>query len=106
MPWYPMICHKCNVEFEDLFSAQAPVPTLCPNPECGADGYIQRLIPDVVYGRVPLTGQELKQQVKKDTAKLRSKVAKDENVKANMVGEEKYNQHVVAMDKLKDTYKN
>ena len=37
---------------------------------------------------------------------MRAKVSKNENVKANMVGEEKYNQHVIAMDKLKETYKN
>lgn len=105
MPFYDLLCKKCNVEFEDFFSAHAPVPTLCPNSECQADGYIQRLIPSVVHGRVPLAGQELKKQIKKDTASLRSKVAKDENVKANMVGEEKYQQHVVAMEKLKETYK-
>lgn len=105
MPFYDLICHRCNVEFEDFFSAHAPVPTLCPNPECGIDGYIQRLIPAIVYGRVPLTGQDLKKQIKKDTASLRREVATNENVKANMVGEAKYQEHVVAMDKLKQTYK-
>lgn len=105
MPFYPLLCKICNVEFEDFFSAHAPVPTLCTNPECGIDGYVQRLIPDVVHGRVPLTGRDLKASIKKETAALRNKVATNENVKANMVGEAKYQEHVVAMDKLKQTYK-
>jgi putative FmdB family regulatory protein len=103
MPWYEHSCGNCNEEFEDLYSAQSPIPTLCPN--CGVDGQVKRLIPSIVHGRVPLTGHELKQQIKKDTASLRAKVATNENVKANIVGETKYNEHVVSMNKLKDTYK-
>jgi hypothetical protein len=105
MPFYDLKCLRCNVVFEDFFSATSPVPTLCTNPECGADGYIQRQIPDVVYGRVPLTGQDLKKQVKKDTAALRREVATNENAKANMVGEAAYEKHVVALEKRKDDHK-
>jgi hypothetical protein len=105
MPWYPLLCKICNVEFEDFFSAHAPVPTLCTNPECQADGYIQRLIPDVVHGRVPLTGSDLKKSITKERNQMRDKINKDENLKANIVGESAYENHVVAQQKLKDTYK-
>lgn len=104
MPFYDHLCSACGEVFEDFYSAKKDPPTICQL--CGVDGYVQRQIPDVVHGRVPLTGQELKQQIKKDTQSMRAKVSKNENVKANMVGEEKYNQHVIAMDKLKETYKN
>jgi len=103
MPWYPHECLACHEEFEDLYSAQSPIPTLCPN--CGVDGQIKRLIPSVTYGRVPLTGQDLKKQVKKDTAALRREIATNENAKANMVGEAAYEKHVKAIEKRKDDHK-
>jgi len=103
MPFYTMLCHACNHEFEDFFSAKAPVPTLCPN--CNVDGYVQRLIPSIVYARVPLTGQDLKQQIKKEAAQIKAQVSTNENLRANIVGEQKYEQHVKATEKLKETYK-
>ena len=103
MPWYEHECGACNKEFEDLYSAQTPVPTLCPN--CGVDGQVKRLIPAVVYGRVPLTGRELKQSIQKQSAQIKEKVRTNEDLRANIIGETKYEEHVQAQQKIKDTYK-
>lgn len=103
MPVYEHFCGNCNEEFEDIYSAQSPVLTLCPL--CGVDGKVKRQIPSIVHGRVPLTGQELKQQLKKDSVSIKNKIKKDENLKANIVGEQKYEQHVQAVEKLNATYK-
>lgn len=103
MPWYEHECLACHEEFEDLYSAQSPIPTLCPN--CGVDGQIKRLIPSIVYGRVPLTGGDLKRQIQKESAQIKNKVKNDENLRANIIGETVYEQHVSAQQKIKDTYK-
>ncbi len=103
MPFYDHFCGNCGEIFEDFYSAKKDPPTVCQL--CGVEGKVQRQIPDVVYGRVPLTGQDLKKQVKKDTAALRKEVATNENAKANMVGETAYQKHVVAIEKRKDDYK-
>ena len=103
MPWYLHECLACNEEFEDLYGVTSPIPTLCPN--CGVDGQIKRLIPTIVYGRVPLTGSDLKKQITKERNQMRDKVNKDENLKANIVGESAYEKHITAQQKLKDTYK-
>jgi|SRR6266581_2288832 len=103
MPIYGHICLACNEEFEDIYSSKAPVPTLCPN--CGIDGQVKRQIPEVVHGRVPLSGQELKQQITKERNNMHAKVAKDENLRANIIGETAYEKHLTAQEKLKDTYK-
>lgn len=103
MPNFSHLCHACKEEFDDLYSSHAPVPTLCPL--CGVDGQVQRVIPSVVHGRVPLTGSDLKRQVMKESKEIKSKVAKDENLRANIMGESKYEEVLTAQKKLNDTYK-
>lgn len=103
MPWYEHECLACHKEFEDLYGTTAPIPTICPN--CGVDGQIKRLIPSIVHGRVPLTGQDLKKQITKERNNMHTKVAKDENLRANIIGETVYEKHLTAQEKLKDTYK-
>lgn len=103
MPFYDHFCKNCNEIFEDFYSAVTPPPTICQL--CGVDGYVQRQIPAVVYGRVPLTGGDLKRQIQKESAQIKNKVKSDENLRANIIGETAYEQHISAHQKIKDTYK-
>lgn len=103
MPFYDHFCKNCNEIFEEFYSAKKDPPTICSL--CGVDGYVQRQIPDVVHGRVPLTGGELKKQITKERNQMHDKVNKNENLKANIIGEAAYEKHLTAQEKIKDTYK-
>lgn len=103
MPFYDHKCFQCEGIFEEFYSAKNDPPTTCSL--CGVDGYVQRQIPDVVHGRVPLTGQELKKSITAARNNMHSKVAKNEDLRANIIGETAYEKHLTAQEKIKDTYK-
>jgi putative FmdB family regulatory protein len=103
MPFYDHYCDACKEIFEDFYSAVKDPPTVCQL--CGVEGKVQRQIPAVVHGRVPLTGRELKQSIQKQSAQIKEKVRTNEDLRANIIGETAYEGHVQAQQKIKDTYK-
>lgn len=103
MPEYLHECKACKKEFEDTYSIHKDPPTLCPL--CGMDGQVKRLISDATFGKVLLSGTDLTSQIKKERSKLRNKIKNDENTKANVIGEDKYQQHVTDTERIKERYK-
>ncbi|HVI40236.1 MAG TPA: zinc ribbon domain-containing protein [Anaerovoracaceae bacterium] len=88
MPVYEHICDECEHEWDDIYSWRDPIPTVCP--ECGTEGKVRRLISLPSNGVVQLQGHELKAKLRADAVKFKSDVRKDENLLANIVGENKY----------------
>jgi len=89
MPTYLHECLKCTEEFEDFYGINAPLP---PCPKCGDEGEVRRLICGTNKGQVTLTGQDYTNKVKADTAQLKRDVRTNENLRANLIGENRYNQ--------------
>lgn len=103
MPFYDHECGNCNQIFEDFYSMVTPPPTVCPL--CGKNGKVKRLISDSYAVRVPLMGIEKTIQMKKDAAKFSQLARTNEEVKANIAGEEAYNKIKTNQDKLTKEYK-
>lgn len=87
MPTYLHECLKCTDEFEDFYSTTAQIP---PCPKCG--GEAKRLICGTTKGKVELTGADWAAKVKGDTQQLKRDMRTNENLRANLVGESRYNQ--------------
>ncbi len=104
MPTYEHKCEACNQEFELEYKMVDPVPTVCPL--CGTDGKVKRLISNLCSGRVLLTGQDLKDKVKQDTVALKNEIARNENVRANYMGETQYHNMQNAMSEARYIRKN
>lgn len=100
MPFYDHFCSSCNQEFEEFYSVTKDPPTVCSL--CGSEGTVKRLISDVVMGTVKLEGRELKEHITKEREKIRHQVKKDENLRANIVGESKYNEILNNNKKIRD----
>ncbi len=90
MPTYEHFCKACNKEFEDSYSIKAEPPNICPL--CNTKGKVKRLISSCA-GRVELGHAEFKQKAKEDANSLRRELRKNENLKANIVGEDYYNKY-------------
>lgn len=93
MPIYEHKClaDECGYEWEDMYKISTDAKdVLCPN--CKTVGKAKRLISLVAPGRVELTGQELQQQLKVDAKKMKARAAQDENYRASLIGEDKYNE--------------
>jgi len=103
MPEYEHECTACNQEFELTYSIKADPPTLCPL--CGVDGHVKRLISSDIHGKVNLSGTDLTNQMKTDRNKMRQKVKTDEKVRANLVGESNYQEHVSNTERIENRYK-
>jgi putative FmdB family regulatory protein len=103
MPFYDHLCEACNYEWEDFYSMTTNPPTICPS--CNTEGKCKRLISDSYSVRVPLTGQELKEKIKKERKEIASKINKDENLKANVVGESAYHEHKLTEKTISDNLK-
>ncbi len=89
MPTYEHQCEKCGHIWEDLFSSyKSPVPEECP--ECKEVGCIKRLV-SWCSGTVELTGREFSDKLRSDTQKLKQEARSNENLRANLIGEDKYN---------------
>lgn len=98
MPTYEHACGNCNKEFEDIYGMMAPVPTLCPL--CGHDGKVVRLVSGGSgKGIVTLSGNEFKAKLKEDGRKLKQAALKDEKVLSNLIGETKYQDNTVKLEK-------
>ena len=107
MPTYLHICNAehCNHEWEEFYSMKDDPPTICP--KCKIEGKVQRLISGGSgRGIVELTGNELKAKVKQDAAEYKNRAMKDQNLRANLVGEDSYQRNVVRNEAIsKDRYR-
>jgi putative FmdB family regulatory protein len=103
MPFYDHECQECKHIWEDFYSARKDPPDTCP--QCGVVGKVMRLIPNNICVRVPLTGQDLKNQIKQDAEKMRHQMATDEKFAANFEGESVYENKINAKKTLEDNLK-
>ena len=88
MPCYEHECEACGHVWEDLFSShKSPVPEECP--ECKVKGKVKRLM-SWASGTVELTGHERTMKAYNEGKAIARDAKKNENVLANIVGEEKY----------------
>ena len=87
---YEHLCEACNHEWEDIYKLKDPVPDTCPS--CNTKGQVKRLI-SWSAGRVELSGHEYQQHIKEEAQKLKREASQNENVMANLVGEDKYNKN-------------
>lgn len=102
MPTYEFLheVDNCKHEWEEFLSMSAPLPACCP--KCNAAGNIKRLISGGSgRGIVEIQGQELVDKCKADAKKIKADAAKDEKVYANLLGEQRYQDLQVKMDKQK-----
>ncbi len=102
MPTYEFLhdVEGCKHEWEDFRSITAPDPTSCP--KCGAEGNIIHLVSGGSgKGTVELYGQELVDKLKGDAQKIKQEAAKNENVYANLLGDDKYQALQSRMDQQK-----
>ena len=90
MPGYEHRCVNidCNHEWEDFYSIKAEPPSVCP--KCNMKT-AQRLISGGSgKGIMYQTDDEFKASMKGEVEKIRSRAAKDENYKANLIGESRW----------------
>lgn len=92
MPTYLYFCSECNEEFEEMHSITI-VLEHCPKcKENGKETKVKRLIASATPGTMELTGYELSDKVKADVKQLKKDMSKSENLYANMLGHDKYQQ--------------
>ncbi|KKN70816.1 hypothetical protein LCGC14_0427080 [marine sediment metagenome] len=99
MPTYEHLCNACEYEWEEFYSIVKDPPTLCP--ECKMDGKVKRLISGGSgRGIVILTGHDLSAHCKAEGRKIARQAMKDENLKANLIGEEKYHNQLLQTSQI------
>jgi putative FmdB family regulatory protein len=96
MPLFDFQCKTCSCTWEDILFTGDPLPIICPN--CNTEREIVKLVSCPSMGKVILTGQELKQKIQSDAAKIRKEAATNENFAANLTGESKYQNKVQARE--------
>lgn len=84
MPTYEHKCYSCNHEWEDTYSMNDTVPTICPN--CNIEGFVKRLISKPAGVKVELHGKELIAKLWKEGKDLAKQAQKDDNLAANLYG--------------------
>jgi hypothetical protein len=101
MPTYEFLHQipECNHEWELEQSIKAPIPSECP--QCKAQGNIIRLISNGVCGRVELTGHDLANKTKEDTAKFKREVYSSEKAYSNAIGDSNYQRVQQGLDRGK-----
>ena len=102
MPLYDYGCKNedCKFVFESLHKIADTGPSECP--ACGCKD-VKKFI-SVVHGKVELTGNELKAQIKADALKLTQDSRKSTNTLANLVGENKFHENQLLQDKIKKEF--
>ena len=98
MPTYEHKCNNCEHKWDDFYSIVADPPTLCPS--CNVDWQVKRLI----YGGsgkgvVVLGHHELIAKCKSDGQQLKRDAASNENLLANLVGEDRYHSNELLKNK-------
>lgn len=96
MPTYEHSCNKCNHTWEDFYKMSDPVPSRCP--KCKKNNCVKRLISGCTV-KVELSGRELFNKNWQEGKKMLRDAQKDENLAANLVGEEKYHKQELARNK-------
>jgi hypothetical protein len=101
MPTYEFLheLEGCQHEWEEFLSMTAPNPICCP--KCNAEGNIKKLISLGSKGVVELYGQDLVDKIRADAQKTKEEARKNENVYANLLGEDKYQSMQTKMDEQK-----
>jgi len=97
MPSYEHFCESCEYEFEEEYSIKADPPKVCP--KCGKETVKRLISGGSGRGIVELSGQDLKDKLKADGAKLRHETYSSEKKYANFIGEQRYQQLQKGMDK-------
>lgn len=101
MPTYEHACQNCNHEWEQVYGMTVDPPTLCP--ECGVDGKVKRLISlGPGPGIMRRTSGEVRAGMAAETRAIRQRAKTDENFRANLVGEDNYNQRVLKTEQLQN----
>jgi putative FmdB family regulatory protein len=91
MPCYEHECEECGHVWEDIFSSyKSPVPEECP--KCKAKGKIKRLM-SWAMGAVEGTPRERTEKAWAEGKAIAKQARKDENLLANIVGEDKYHKN-------------
>jgi len=103
MPFYDHECKECGHIWEDFYSMVTDPPEECP--ECGFKSKTHRSAVNNISIRVTLKGNELKAKIKEDGQKLRRRAAKDENLRANLMGEEKHHKEELSNKEFGDNLK-
>lgn len=88
MPTYPYECQECGHEFEEFHEITAEPLKTCP--KCNKDSLKRMIYGGSGKGIVQLYGQDLKDKIYSDAKKIRAEAHKNENVMANLVGENKF----------------
>ncbi len=103
MPTYEHLCEACNEEFEDDYSIVKDPPTTCPL--CKVEGKVKRLISGGSgRGIVTLGHQEFKEKAVTDANNLRREIRSNENIRANIIGEDTYHQSELNKDAYRKKY--
>ena len=102
MPTYDFMCTdaECGHEWEVWASIKDEPTKICP--KCNKETAKRLISGGSGKGIVTLEGQELLQKTKEDTVKLKKEVYSNENLYANMVGEDKYQSTVTHYEKQKN----
>lgn len=103
MPIADIKCEECGNIFEEYYSGAHPLPTNCKF--CNSEN-IHKLFPTKVHCRVELGKQEKYDKMISDRKEAAKEVSKDENLKANIAGEQNYQQQSQWESKLSSDFKN
>lgn len=101
MPTYEHKCmvESCGHEWDAFYSIKADPPTVCP--ACETEGQVKRLVSGGSgKGIVILTGHEMTASLKSQGRRMAQEMARNENLRANFVGEEGYHQQQLNATKL------
>lgn len=98
MPTYEHEC-ACGHQWDQVYSIVKDPPTVCP--ECTVEGQVKRLISGGSgRGIVRLTGQDLAAHCKAEGKRMARQAATDENLRANLIGEDKYHNQMLQTNKI------
>lgn len=99
---YYHLCKSCNHEWEESYSIKEDPPKICP--QCKVEGLVQRLITGAPAVKMILSASEFKQSLKESKHKIQKEIGKNENFKANLAGEDKYQSFKSENDRIKTKY--
>ncbi len=90
MPTYEYMCENCKHEWEEVHSMKLDPIKRCP--ECKKDCAKRLISGGSGKGKVVLAGNELREKLMNDAQDIKRQASTDENVLANIIGEQKYEQ--------------
>jgi len=98
---YEHLCGACKHEWEQVYGMTVDPPTVCP--KCKVDGQVKRLIsggsgPGIMRKSVG----EVRANLASETRALKRRAETDENFRANLVGDESYNERVLKTEALEN----